>query len=146
MVWMLGVTACTITRPADNASSDTTPFETGVAASDDEGTLDGPPGDATGPEPSETSTSIDGGEDCGSSLLECGGICIDPTTDVGHCGACDNPCAAGATCEEGTCACPEGEEVCNDACVDTFNDPTSCGACGNLCGTCLLYTSDAADE
>jgi hypothetical protein len=48
---------------------------------------------------------------CEAPLIECGGECIDPMTDIEHCGVCDNECGrvemgigAAGGCFEGMCA------------------------------------------
>ncbi len=75
----------------------------------------------------------------------CSGACVDPSSDVAHCGGCDACALANATaaCVDGTCqlvACVPGACVVNNACVvvDTTSDPANCGSCGNKCssGTC----------
>jgi hypothetical protein len=58
---------------------------------------------------------------CKAPRVKCGKVC----------------CAAGETCQDGTCtstsACPKGQTRCNGLCVDTLNDAAHCGGCGNLC-------------
>ncbi|TVQ98870.1 MAG: hypothetical protein EA398_12810, partial [Deltaproteobacteria bacterium] len=46
----------------------------------------------------------------------------DLLADASHCGACGNACAAGAICEAGGCACPDGERVIDGVCV-LFRSP-----------------------
>jgi hypothetical protein len=53
--------------------------------------------------------------------------------DPANCGACGHACAAGQTCENGTCLCPPGTTRCGDACVDLMSDPNHCGGCGKEC-------------
>ncbi len=43
---------------------------------------------------------------CSSGQTECGGTCVDTRSSASHCGACGRACAAGETCEAGTCAPP----------------------------------------
>lgn len=38
-------------------------------------------------------------------LTECGGICVDPSSDPNHCGACNNACGPGSSCVDGECRC-----------------------------------------
>jgi hypothetical protein len=64
----------------------------------------------------------------------CGGAgCVELQSDAAHCGACDNACPAGATCEQGSCVCAGGGSSCSGACVDTQSDPANCGTCGRQC-------------
>ncbi|MCC7537830.1 MAG: hypothetical protein IT379_16520 [Deltaproteobacteria bacterium] len=65
----------------------------------------------------------------------CGGVCVDTATSSVHCGACGVVCsiAAGFSCIEGTCACPEGRVDCGGACRDTRRDVDACGRCGVAC-------------
>jgi hypothetical protein len=65
----------------------------------------------------------------------CGNECVDKTTDESHCGACDAPCAQGATCEASQCVCAKGSTVCDGQCIDTMSDPMNCNGCGNICAT-----------
>jgi endo-1,3(4)-beta-glucanase len=73
---------------------------------------------------------------CSSGLLDCGGACVDPRLDAGHCGACGNACPAGLSCLSGACAlaCPAGQVACGGACVDPLTDATFCGASGDCTG------------
>jgi len=75
--------------------------------------------------------------ECESGMLHCGTSCVDTSSDPRHCGGCDNVCAAGEICLDGTCgiACPQGQELCDGACVDLATDRANCGACGQACGT-----------
>ena len=73
----------------------------------------------------------------------------------GNCGACNNKCGPGGSCNAGVCSCGTGLSACGgtagdagtDAgdggssvvkCVDLKTDPQNCGACGTVCegGTC----------
>ncbi len=71
------------------------------------------------------------------------GSCVNFDSDNNNCGACNNPCSAGATCLAGTCqsgpACPNGLLACPVAgggttCVANLIDPNNCGVCGLSCG------------
>jgi hypothetical protein len=69
-----------------------------------------------------------GCETCG------GGECVALASDPLHCGACNNACPAGVSCDNGACACASGGQACGGVCVDTTLDPKNCGKCGNECG------------
>jgi hypothetical protein len=71
----------------------------------------------------------------------CGGACVDVRGDEANCGGCNNACASGVACTNGSCAAscgtaltlcaPDGGPV---YCADLQNDPSDCGACGQTCG------------
>jgi len=82
--------------------------------------------------------------DCNATVAD--GCEIDTTSDVSHCGACDNACGpydhASAGCADSACviaSCSSGYADCNatvaDGCeIDTTSDVANCGACGTVCG------------
>jgi hypothetical protein len=82
----------------------------------------------------------------------CGDQCVDTNADPANCGACGTACAAGRSCERGSCraascagaqagelcSLPSGEEAacCHGSCVAELSfqsDPQSCGSCGTRC-------------
>jgi hypothetical protein len=79
--------------------------------------------------------------------VECGGVCVDLQSDVGHCGACYNACMGVAPpgqssfgkCVNGVCrvVCESGYSVCLvggiESCVDMRTDEQHCGACDKPC-------------
>ena len=75
---------------------------------------------------------------CPGDEVECEGLCIDPQSDEGHCGAsaCGDDatdgetCGAGDLCSLGVCEanCSVGHLVCDDNCVDPEKDREYCGA------------------
>ena len=69
----------------------------------------------------------------GLTLCTGEGRCIDLSSDVDHCGACDAACDD--VCVDGVCETAEDctETVCDDGCVDTDTDIRHCGACGDRC-------------
>ena len=87
---------------------------------------------------------------CTCPLTTCGADCVDTTSDVSHCGACDVTCSASAPNEIATCV----KSQCNVGCASPFADcdgvgsngcesnlqssASSCGACGRACiaGAC----------
>jgi hypothetical protein len=80
---------------------------------------------------------------CQTGLVNCAGVCTDPTTSLDHCGAkgdCQGAnagslCAAGQVCSSGACAvsCQQGLVNCNGICTDPMKSFTHCGASGS-CG------------
>ena len=40
---------------------------------------------------------------CPGHYIWCNGGCVDPWTNVGHCGCCGNICGGGETCQGGVC-------------------------------------------
>ena len=71
---------------------------------------------------------------CPSGTCLCDLACVDIQTDPANCGACNNKCTGGKTCQSGVCTCPTTlPDDCNGVCVDTQNDPMNCGACGIAC-------------
>jgi hypothetical protein len=65
--------------------------------------------------------------------------CVDPNTDLNHCGDCQTVCKASgggtATCSDGQCgvSCPSGKSGCDGKCVDLKSDDKNCGGCGQGC-------------
>jgi hypothetical protein len=75
----------------------------------------------------------------GSGAQLCGGVCVDPTSNLSNCGACGTVCAtdvanASPTCVNGVCGftCGGGLTACGDVCVD-LTTVSNCGGCGNVC-------------
>lgn len=70
--------------------------------------------------------------ECPSDQSYCGGACVDTSSSDAHCGACDSPCAEGASCSGGSCE--SGVEV--SAEVQGVLDATNAWrASGADCGT-----------
>lgn len=67
--------------------------------------LDDKPGEDLFPgDPGGSTTGPSG--DCAGSCAPgtcCGGTCVDLSSDEAHCGACNSPCPAGRSCEDGAC-------------------------------------------
>ncbi len=91
-----------------------------------------------------------------------GSVCVNPKSDVQHCGGCGIACGAGATCNNGVCSniaapCTAGHlgQFCNlDAgtshvccpgggCVSLQTDARNCGRCGVVCGSGLTCVEGA---
>jgi hypothetical protein len=79
----------------------------------------------------------------GAASTLCGGACVDTTSDVLHCGGCDQPCArphASTRCTGGGCAvtaCDPGWDDCDrdsvNGCETSLATTTDCGRCGGSC-------------
>ena len=80
---------------------------------------------------------------CAAGLTDCGGGCVDITTNPSHCGGCNVVCAGGQVCD-GACttACGAGKTSCNGACVDLMASPQHCGECGTSCSDQSVCTFD----
>jgi len=85
-------------------------------------------------------------------LTNCGGLCVDLSTSIGHCGACGTVCGSGGSCQGGVCtglACSYGQTLC-DYCTDVYYDAANCLYCGRRCaagflccaGSCVDISSD----
>lgn len=99
--------------------------------------------------------------DCEGGLVDCGGVCVDTSSDPSHCGGCGSACGEGGLCAGGVCSvgvgvgigtcagacsdpyvqdpascqcfCPAGLTDCGGACVDASSDTANCGGCGIVC-------------
>ena len=67
-------------------------------------------GDAASPDVADADAGCDAG------MMSCGGACVETTSNIKHCGACDNVCAVddgGApVCMHGACVYPMGDTAC----------------------------------
>ena len=63
----------------------------------------------SGPAPADAAVDAGAPDAFVCTMTDCGGACVDTTTDVNHCGGCDMACAsAGQVCSGSLpCACPE---------------------------------------
>lgn len=64
---------------------------------------------------------------------QCGGDCVDKSSDPNHCGACNRACPVGMSCQGGSCVCPSTSVTCGGVCVDTGSNRQHCGACNQAC-------------
>lgn len=94
---------------------------------------------------------------CGSTIVvvpcfdgetDCGGECVDTTSDPDHCGGCGVLCPPeqGFQCVDSVCVgaipCPPELTDCGKGeCVDLASDPSNCGGCGVVCptGSCVDF-------
>jgi hypothetical protein len=100
----------------------------------------------------EQDTDEDTGPQCESNEELCGETCVDTTSSVDHCGACDSPCPtlanATASCDSGSCTytCdagysdvngdlsdPANSDGCEANCTITNNGEEACDAVDNDC-------------
>jgi hypothetical protein len=86
-------------------------------------------------EGSDTAGGSDTTVSCDGDRLPCNGVCVDPTSNVNHCGGCNIVCSDGEVCNAGECGarCAEGLAACAGDCVDLAEDEANCGACGTPC-------------
>jgi hypothetical protein len=64
-------------------------------------TTGSPSGSSSGS--SGTASSSSGSPECKGSEVNCGGACVDTSSDPANCGSCGSPCDTGALCCAGTC-------------------------------------------
>lgn len=65
---------------------------------------------------------------------DCGGTCVDTSTNADHCGGCGVRCADSlgplSACVASSCVCNAGTTKCGGKCTRLESDPLNCGACG----------------
>ncbi|MBI5518342.1 MAG: hypothetical protein HY909_31515 [Deltaproteobacteria bacterium] len=92
---------------------------------------------------------------CPAGQTCCAGACIDPLSNVAHCGLCDARCAVpnatpacmNGACAVGLCMTPFGDcdRVATNGCeTDTRTSTAHCGACGMACATRPQTTAGCA--
>lgn len=79
----------------------------------------------------DVALAADGALLCPGPLVACGSRCLDLSSDVTSCGACDRACGPGQACISGTCACAPTDPACGAA--RGLSDPTSCGPASVRC-------------
>ena len=96
-------------------------------------------------------------DQCPDGLTNCGGSCIDISSDVQNCGGCGTSCSyahAQAACSQGSCAlasCDTNWGDCNsddsDGCEkDLTSDPGNCGSCGHQCTSPLVCNAGSCTD
>jgi hypothetical protein len=85
---------------------------------------------------------------CADGTTACGGVCVDTTTDLLHCGECGKACGDGQTCVGSACSTPQpapecaadgdpcgtAGTCCGGGCVDASSDSAHCGSACEACG------------
>ncbi len=75
---------------------------------------------------------------CSSGELFCSGSCKTVASDKDNCGACDNKCGTGTSCQNGNCQCTTSGQIncgtdLNPVCADTKTNTSYCGNCATRC-------------
>ncbi len=70
---------------------------------------------------------------CGAGYTDCGGGCVDLSTDTANCGACGNVCDQGTACCNGICCRNDYDVCCGGECTDLEYSDVNCGGCGQEC-------------
>jgi len=93
---------------------------------------------------------------CPVGATMCGTACVDPSTDVHHCGSCGSPCDpahASGSCVSGSCqvgACDDGWADCDgtptNGCETSLTTLDDCGSCGSGCRVDNAVTSCVTQE
>ncbi len=127
------------TDTGDDVPADTLVMDAGEDPTDDTA-LDGAT-DGIEDAPADTATEPDVPAGCTAPLVDCGGACVDVSSDEANCGSCGHGCDPGQTCGSGSCgapvACPPGYVNCGwlwAECRDVSGDPENCGDCEAACG------------
>jgi Stigma-specific protein, Stig1 len=125
----------------DGVCDDTQARDAGISNAEDAGPIsdDAGAGDFN---------SHPGLEGCGLGQRDCAGSCVDPLSDLQHCGACDVACTDSQLCSGGSCAdrCMAPLTACDGACFDLSLDPDHCGSCATRCtsGICESASCEGA--
>jgi hypothetical protein len=88
--------------------------------------------------------SCQSGVCCAAGKTNCGGTCVDLTSDANHCGSCSAPACSG-TCSASVC-CPAGKTNCGGTCVDLTSDDKHCGACSGSGTDCTAFAGSERSE
>ncbi|MBN1771445.1 MAG: hypothetical protein JXB32_09300 [Deltaproteobacteria bacterium] len=89
--------------------------------------------------PADVADAADEASACPPGYVECGGVCVDVTSNADHCGGCGLACPDGLVCNEGGCAssCSGTLTLCGTSCVDLSTHRMHCGACDHPCSDAL---------
>ena len=120
-------TATATTAPARTGATPTA--AAGAATGTTEATATAEPTATTAPEPTATETLIL----CAAPLVNCGGVCVDLSSDPANCGACGTTCRVFETCEAGECSVGVLDPGGSDR-LRAGHDGLRRGACGPLDG------------
>lgn len=91
--------------------------------------------------------------ECTEPMIECDGRCVDSSTDILHCGRCDNACPtepnSTPTCDSGECGfdCEDLYGDCDasdDGCETPLTTRANCGACDFRCD--LAHAEETCSE
>jgi hypothetical protein len=88
---------------------------------------------------------------CPGGLTDCGGTCVDTSTDASNCGGCGNVCSAPArataTCTAGVCSfvCDAGYADCGGGVCVPLGTNENCLGCGDSCDDGDVCTADSCD-
>ncbi len=146
---------CVDEDPQSGIDTGVEPDAGDVGVGDTGGIEDADPADADDPADRDADNG-DIDSPCPSGEIECNEQCVDPSSDLLHCGECDNECHAGdhasAICVAGSCdfECNEPFEACGQQCVDFNSNPDHCGDCDVPCSDEMvcsagLCQADCAD-
>lgn len=109
-----GCSASVVHAPSDAAVSDLVVID--IPPATDAPVVDVPP--AVDASLVDTAPAIDTPPvACDAGTIRCGATCVDTTTDVSHCGACNRACETTWSCVMGTCACAAGQHLVGTVCV-----------------------------
>jgi hypothetical protein len=81
-------------------------------------------------------------EPCPQPLQECGGTCVDVSSDVHHCGACNLACTGGLACVSGRCAVDQ-DVGCTTRGGGAFVTFAVCGAAVKVWVTNATFVAEA---
>lgn len=66
---------------------------------------------------------------CATGQRDCGGACVDVSSDSSNCGVCGKACGERQVCANGACQCEPGAIPCGTTCINPKTDPNNCGGC-----------------
>ena len=144
LILSLALLHCGGSQPPTNDAAPDATLDATLDAASDAPRIDAPVTDASGDAPS----TVDGSA-CSAPRALCNGACIDTSSDMLHCGSCDNACPQGTACQGSQCICEGGGSLCGGNCLDVTSDALNCGACGNACApgqACVSGSCQCSDQ